>query len=123
MGKTIFKGLAADELLHLEVFKKIFVNKIGKNEWVELVNTSKKYADSNIFPKDLQKIEGANPNTNEIDALRIAMDSEQKAIDYYSKIKESLTDEVLKKIIDEIIVQETNHYLILEGEFHLSNFL
>lgn len=121
MGKTVFKGLAADELLHLEVFQKIFDDNIGKNEWIELVNSSKKYTDSNIFPKDLQKIEGANPDTNEIDALRIAMDSEQKAIEYYSKIKESLTDEELKNIIDEIILQEKNHYLILEGEFHHIN--
>jgi rubrerythrin len=121
MGKTVFKGLAADELLHLEIFKKIFENKVGKNEWFELVNTSKKYSDSDIFPKDLQKIEGANPDTNEIDALRIAMDSEQRAIDYYSKIREKITDDEIKKIIDEIIAQEKNHYLVLEGEFHHIN--
>ncbi|MFO7677123.1 MAG: ferritin family protein [Thermoplasmatota archaeon] len=121
MGKTVFKGLAADELLHLEVFQKIFENKIGKNEWFELVNTSKKYADIDIFPKDLQKIEGADPDTNEIDALRIAMDSEQRAIEYYSKIRENIIDNEVKNIIDEIITQEKNHYLILEGEFNHIN--
>ncbi len=121
MGKTVFKSLAADELLHLEVFQKLFDEKIGKDEWYDLVNTSKKYADIQIFPKDLQKIEGANPDTNEIDALRIAMDSEKKAIDYYSKIIKNISDEKVEKIIDEIIRQEKNHYLILEGEFHHIN--
>ena len=82
MGKTIFKSLAADELLHLEVFQKLFDEKVGKEEWYDLVNTSKKYADIPIFPKDLQMVEGANPDTNEIDALRIAMDSEQKPLIY-----------------------------------------
>jgi len=121
MGKTVFKSLAADELLHLEVFEKIFDEKVGKDEWYDLVNTSNKYADIKIFPKDLKQIEGANPETSEIDALRIAMDSEQKAIDYYTKIREGSSDEELNKIIDEIINQEKNHYFILEGEFHHIN--
>jgi len=121
MGKTIFRSLAADELLHLEVFKKLFDEKIGKEEWYDLVNTSNKYSDIPIFPKDLKKIEGANPDTNEIDALRIAMDSEQRAIEYYTKIRENSSDEELIKIINEIISQEKNHYNILEGEFHHIN--
>ena len=121
MGRTIFKGLAADELLHLEIFQKLFDEKIGKEEWYDLVNTSKKYVDIPIFPKDLQVVEGANPDTNEIDALRIAMDSEQRAIDYYTNIRENSSDDQVNEIIDEIINQEKNHYRILEGEFHHIN--
>jgi rubrerythrin len=121
MGKTVFKSLAADELLHLEVFEKLFNEKVGKTEWHDLVNTSKKYVDIPIFPKDLKKIEGANPDINEIDALHIAMDSEQKAIEYYTEIREKSSDDEVNKIIDEIINQEKNHYNILEGEFHHIN--
>jgi rubrerythrin len=121
MGRSVFKSLAADELLHLEVFQKLFDEKVGKDEWYNLVNTSSKYTNIDIFPKDLQKIEGSNPDTNEIDALRIAMNSEQKAIDYYSKIQENISDEEVSKILDEIINQEKSHYNILEGEFHHIN--
>jgi rubrerythrin len=122
MGQTLFKSLAADELLHLEVFQKLFEENVGKQEWFDLVNTSKKYADIDIFPKDLRTIEGEiNPETNEIDALRIAMDSEKKAIEYYSQIKELNKDEKVDEILDEIINQEKNHYSILEGEFHHIN--
>jgi len=122
MGKSVFKSLAADELLHLEVFQKLFDEKIGNQEWYDLANSSKKYADIPIFPRDLTRVEGANPDTNEIDALRIAMDSEQRAIDYYSEIREKTSDDEVNKILDEIINQEKNHYLILEGEFnHINN--
>jgi len=121
MGRIVFKSLAADELLHLEVFEKLFDEQIGKEEWNELVSTSSKYADVPIFPKDLQRIEGANPDTNEIDALRIAMDSEQRAIEWYSKIQEQISDEQVSEILNEIINQEKNHYSILEGEFHHIN--
>ena len=121
MGRDIFDSLANDEQLHLEVFQKLFQDKIEKTEWDNLVNSSKKYAEINIFPKDLKQMEGANPDTNELDALNFAMNSEKEAIDYYTKIKEDTQDEEVKKIIDEIIEQEKSHYMILQEEFnHLS---
>ncbi|UCD13079.1 MAG: ferritin family protein [Thermoplasmatales archaeon] len=121
MGRTIFESLADDELVHLDVFQKMFEDKIGKNEWNALINSSKKFADIQIYPKDLKTIEGANPDTNELDALRMGMDSEKEAVEYYTKIKENVAEDEVKKIIDTIIDQEKNHYLILEQEFdHLS---
>jgi len=121
MGRTVFSSLAADELLHLEIFKNLFEEKIGQDEWYNLVNSGKKYADIKVFPKDLKRIEGKNPDTNEIDAIRMAMDSEKKAIDFYSQIKQDLNSDDIKKIIDEIIRQEQSHYKILEGEFNHIN--
>ena len=121
MGRKIFEGIANDELIHLEVFEKMFKEKVGKNEWNTLVESSKKYADIQIFPKDLKEIEGGKPDSNELDALRIAMDSEKQAIDYYSNIRDHVEDKEVIDIIDEIIQQEKNHYKILEGEFdHLN---
>ena len=117
-GRGIFESIAEDELMHLEVFEKMFKDKIGKDEWTKLVESSKKYADIKIFPKDLESIEGANPDTNEINALRMAMDSEREAIDYYTDIKEKTDDKEVIKILDKIIEQEKNHYLIIEGEFN-----
>ena len=117
MGKSLFESLAGDELLHLEVFQKIFEDKVGKTEWNNLVNSSKKYANIPVFPKDLKAVEGANPDMDELDALRIAMDSEKEAIDYYNQINQKSTNNDLKDIINEIIEQEKNHYLLLEQEF------
>ena len=121
MGKTIFEGLAADEQMHLDVFEKMFEETVSNAEWKDLVISSKKYAKISVFPKDLKEIEGDNPNSSELDALRIAMDSEKEAIEYYTKIKENLNDSEVIKIIDEIIEQEKNHYSILEGEFNHIN--
>jgi len=117
MGKSFFESLASDEQLHLDVFQKLFEDKVGELEWNNLVNSSKKYIDLPIFPKDLETLEGVNPDTDELDALRIGMDSEKEAIDYYNKIKEKVTSKDIKEIINEIIEQEKNHYIILEKEF------
>jgi rubrerythrin len=117
MGKSIFESLASDELVHLDVFQKMFKDSVGTTEWDKLIDSSKKYTNAKIFPKDLKTIEGANPDTDELDAIRIAMDSEKEAIDYYNKIMENITDSTIKNIINEIIEQEKNHYLILQQEF------
>ena len=118
LGRGIFESIAEDELRHLEIFEKMFQDKVGKDEWTNLIESSKKYAELKIFPKDLEATEGANPDTDEINALRMAMDSEKEAIDYYTDMKEKTNDEEVIKIIDKIIEQEKNHYLILEGEFN-----
>ena len=98
MGRTVFETLANDELVHLDIFQKLFKDKIGKEEWNDLVKSSKKYAEISIFPKDLKTLEGANPDSNELDALRIGMDSEYEAIEYYNKLRENSKDEEVKDI-------------------------
>jgi rubrerythrin len=116
-GRSFFESLASDEQLHLEVFQKIFEEKVGKTEWNNLVNSSKKYTEIPIFPKDLETSEGINPDSDEMDALRIGMDSEREAIDFYNKIKDNSSNNEVKEIIDKIIEQEKKHYLLLEQEF------
>lgn len=121
MGRTIFESLAADEQRHLDVFQKMFEEKIGQSEWNDLINSSKKYANIPIFPTDFKEAPGMDPDSTEIDALRIAMDSEKEAIEYYNNIKEKLDNQELKNVINEIIEQEKNHYSLLEKEFNHIN--
>ena len=121
MGRTIFESLASDEQRHLDVFQKMFEEKVGKSEWNELVNSSKKYANIPIFPTNLKDASGMDADSSEIDALRLAMDSEREAIDYYSNIKEKIDDEDISNVINEIIEQEKNHFSLLEKEFNHIN--
>jgi len=51
MGKSIFESIAKDELLHLDVFQKLFEEKVGKSEWDDLVDSSKKYQEIPVFPR------------------------------------------------------------------------
>ena len=121
MGRTIFESLAADEQRHLDIFQKMFEDKVGKSEWNDLINSSKKYANIPVFPTNLKDAPGLDSESTEIDALRMAMDSEQEAINYYNKIKETINNKDLKNILNEIIEQEKNHYSLLEKEFNHIN--
>ena len=118
MGETIFKSLAQDELLHLEAFQKMAQDHIGRDEWDALVSSSNKYADLAVFPKDLAAVEGANPDTDELDALHMGMDSEKESIDFYSGILAQTDDPDMQKMIELIIQQEKDHYLLLQEEFN-----
>ncbi len=121
MGRTIFESLAEDEQRHLDIFQKMFEDKVSKSEWNDLTNSSKKYSNIPIFPTDLKDSIGMDSESTELDALRMAMDSEKEAIDYYEQIKENLDKEDVKNVIDEIIEQEKNHYSLLEKEFNHIN--
>jgi len=122
LGRTVFESLAADELVHLETFQKIFQGKIDAVERSTLVQLNSKYTNLTIFPKDLKTTEGADPNSDELDALRMGMDSEKEAIDYYTKVVNDTSDTEVKEILTEIINQEKNHYRLLQQEFsHLSS--
>jgi rubrerythrin len=121
MGKTIFESLAEDEQRHLDVFQKMFEDKVSQTEWNDLVDSSKKYTTIPIFPTDLSDAPGMDAESTELDALRMAMDAEKEAIEYYAKIKENLEDQDVKNVINEIIEQEKNHYSLLENEFNHIN--
>jgi rubrerythrin len=122
LGRTVFESLAADELVHLETFQKIFQGRIDSVEWNTLVQSNSKYTNLTIFPKDLKTTEGADPNSDELDALRMGMDSEKEAIDYYTTVVNDTSDAEVKEILTEIINQEKNHYRLLQQEFtHLSS--
>jgi rubrerythrin len=121
MGRTIFESLAEDEQRHLDVFQKMFEEKVSQTEWNDLVESSKKYANIPIFPADLTDAPGMDAESTELDALRMAMDAEKEAIDYYGKIMENLEDRDVKNVISEIIEQEKNHYSLLEKEFNHIN--
>jgi len=121
MGRTIFESLAVDEQRHLEVFQKMFEDSVGTDEWNELIESSKKYAHIPIFPSDLRDAPGMDKDSTELDALRMAMDAEKEAIDYYQKINDNIDNKEVKNIINEIIDQEKSHFSLLEKEFNHIN--
>jgi rubrerythrin len=121
MGQTIFESLAEDEQRHLVVFQKMFEDKVNKSEWKDLVDSSKKYTTIPIFPTNLNDAPGMDSESTDIDAIRLAMDAEKEAVEYYQKIMDNLEDQDVIKVINEIIEQEKNHYSLLEKEFNHIN--
>lgn len=121
MGAQVFRGIAGDEQVHLATFKSMFEKRLGKTDLEEVTRRGHKYHNLPVFPKDLKQVTGADPDGDEIEALNIAMESEQKAIAFYNKLKDSSPDPEVKQIMDLIIEQEQQHYWLLNEELdHLN---
>jgi len=121
MGRAIFASLALDEKAHLETFQRMFRGKVGKEDWDALAERTEGYGEMPVFPKDPRSA-GAEPDSDDLAALKVGMESEARSVDHYTAIKERVDDGTVAGILEEIIRQERRHYALLEEEFiHLSN--
>ncbi len=116
-----FTSIAGDELVHLRTFQKMFKEELGEEEFKEVLIRGKKFEKLPVFPKNLEKVKGVDPGIDEIEALGIAMDSEQSAIKFYGRMAKACQDDNARKIIKMIIKQEEQHYLLLTEELDYLN--
>ena len=115
--KPMFERFARDENIHLNALKLIFKNMVRHSDLVTIKNARENYLDLPIFPKELKEIDWVNPDRYELDALHTAMDAEMEAVHYYSRIRESTEDQLIIKILEEIISYERTHHSILHWQF------
>jgi len=116
-GKNLFSQLAEFEQNHYEKVKKIIESLDTKIE-MKLIHSQ------DITKKINPEIQGEiEPNKDEIvTVIHLAIQSEKKAQERYTRIAEMLKGEDNKKIFYNLAQDERNHQKILEDEFyHLSN--
>ena len=123
IGRTMFERFAQDENIHLDTFKKIFINAVGHTELITIINARKKYMDLPIFPKELKEIDWVNPDRYELDALHTAMDAEMEAIKYYLRVQESTEDQLIIEILEEIISHEKTELVKISQTYGISILL
>jgi rubrerythrin len=120
VGKKLFGRLAQEELLHLQVFEKIFGDVSRGVEWkvaVRSVEPEVKVpyfdeAKKNFKPKDL---------TLELDFLKKALDLERRAMEFFEKAATDAEDEAAQEIFKKVKEQEQLHYDLIQAEIdHLS---
>lgn len=114
LGKKMFESLAKDELVHLETFEKMFGTIAGKEEWRELAKGSPKVGKVPIFEEEAS--EKSKADTNDIDALRVALDNERDSIELYKKASEEIKDSLARKIFNKIREEEEYHYDLLQAQ-------
>jgi rubrerythrin len=114
LGKKMFESLAKDEMVHLETFQKMFDTIAGKEEWRELAEGSPKVGKVPIFDEEVS--EKSKPDTNDIDALRVALDNERDSIELYKKASEEIKDSLARKIFTKIREEEEYHYDLLQAQ-------
>jgi len=115
LAKKMFSSLADDESAHIVTFQKIFDTMSGSEEWRELANVSPRVGKVPVFEGKVEKRE--NIDQSDLDALRIAMDSERKSIELYRKTAAAAEDPLAEKIFSRIEEEEKYHYDLLQAQY------
>jgi rubrerythrin len=126
LGRKMFEKLASDEVEHLKVFGDMFTQATGGSEWKKFVRGEEKKF-SEIIEKLKERIgnAGKEKGAGDLEAIRIGMELERKAIDFFSGIASSSVSSEAKEMAEKICEQEQGHYDLLQAQYdslHRSGF-
>jgi len=116
LGKKMFRKLADDEVKHLAAFSKLFSSVMGGEDW-------KKHVKPEDLKKESEVIEGLvarmkrEESASELEGIRIGMELENKAIEFFNKSAQEVVDPVAKKILNQICDEERFHYDLLQAQY------
>lgn len=116
LGKKMFRRLAEDETKHLDTFGQLFSARIGGEDWRMFVDKEGLEGSSSVIDELLPRMKKEG-RAGEIEALRIGMELERKAIDFFEKAAKEATDQKAKEIFDKICEEERFHYELLQAEY------
>jgi len=124
LGKAMFKQIADDELEHYERLKQLKIEWEKKGIWPETLPLIVKETDiKEILTKFLQKGgQTAASDDDDLQAIRTAIDFEQKGAEFYRRLRDAVTDKKEKDFFDLLATIEYEHYLSLKDveEYFLS---
>ena len=120
-GKKLLKRLAYEEDIHRQVFENIF-NTLGERKgWptADIKHTSQVHTILADAAKEIGK--DIKPAQEEIDAVRTAMDMENKTYDYYRAQAKKASYPTEKEFYEKLVVQEEEHHKALLSYYELLN--
>ncbi|MBM4278337.1 MAG: rubrerythrin [Deltaproteobacteria bacterium] len=104
-GKELFSSLAKEEEGHRKLLENLNMEKVSQKR-IEKV--------PDLHISDYMVEVEMKPDLSYADTLRIAMKREEKSLKLYNDMKESNTDEDLKKLFTLLANEEAKHKLKLE---------
>jgi rubrerythrin len=115
LGKQLLKKLAGEEDLHRGIFQNIYDIIKSKKGWPNV-----KYQGDGgqslrtVFAKALENMDrDTKPITAELDAVRTAMDMENKTKDFYTARARQTGYAAEKQLYESIAIQEGEHFRVL----------
>jgi rubrerythrin len=123
-GKQVFQTLAKDEVQHLRVLQAEYEAITSKSEWIELAEARvcEPGTPLKLFPDKGDALLVIPANATDLDALKMAMDFEEKGYHSYAKAGSETTDPEGKKVFEFLAEQENGHFLFLQKTYdYLTN--
>ena len=100
LGQKMFEMLAREEIGHMKVFGELFTEATGGDEWKKFVRSEEKEEALLIEPlKNRLSGAGKEKNASDLEALRIGMELERRAIKFFNDFAgKSVTPEAKEKL-------------------------
>jgi len=124
LGKEIFQTLAKEEILHMENIQKIYQNIEKEGEWRERITViGNPEQIKTVFVEAMEKIDKEiKVSTSYLDALKKAMEMEERGEKLYNSLAEKAIDPLEKRFYLTLSVEERSHFLlILDSYDYLSD--
>jgi len=115
-GKKMFRFLAEEETKHMEIFGQMFSQILDSEDWKQYIKDEELGEEAPLVVK-LKESMKREESKGEIEALRIGMELEQNAIEFFKKASEDSYDLKAKKIFREISEEEKFHYDLLQSQY------
>jgi rubrerythrin len=115
LGKKMFEKLSKDEVQHLETFSRIFTEMTGSNDWKKQVKVEDVDKDSAVINELAARLKKAG-GQSELEALRIGMELEQKAVEFFRASGDTTADPKIRDIFDKICEEENFHFDLLQAQ-------
>jgi rubrerythrin len=112
LGKKMFVRLANEEVKHLETFSRLFSSVIKSDDWKKEVEREQLKGPSAVIDELAQRMKRAE-GQSEVEALRIGMELETKAVEFFTKSASTMDDPEAKEIFEKIADEERFHYDLL----------
>jgi rubrerythrin len=116
LGKKMFRKLAADEIRHLQVFKKMFETLTDPKTWSQLCKEGPSRERMPFFGEKAKTRKAAEKGAGELSALRQALEVERKAIDFFRQVAQDTDDADARRIFETIAREETSHYDLIQAQ-------
>ena len=110
-GKRIFRWLAESEETHYLKLAEIYKSLDAGGSWVF-------YAASTIELEPSDGEPGVGFETNDIEALRLAREIEEKGIDYFEDLLNKTTDSEGRKMVESLRREEEEHLRVITEKLH-----
>jgi rubrerythrin len=116
LGKKMFQQIGDDELEHYERLKQLHQKWAKQEQWPETVPLKvKDTIVKDILLKFVKKVdETAKGTSDDLEAVRTALDFEAKGAKFYAELRDSVSDSKEKKFFDLLARMENEHYLSLK---------
>ena len=114
-GRKVFTRLASEEMVHLQVFEKIFTALTQGTDWKKAVGQVEPARRVPYFDEAKKQFKAEDMSV-ELDYLRKALDLERNAIAFFGKaVSEAETPEA-REVFQGILAEEQGHYDLIQAE-------